>query len=190
MKKALVRISESVWKLSADSNIYLLLLQEPVVIDTGSRKNRHLVETLLSKLVDFNAVEKVLFTHMHYDHTGNFDLFKNAELFASRQEIEDFKKDPVDTVLNKDASDKLKNAAVKPLPKRISELEVVQTPGHTRGSVCFWYEKEKLLFSGDTLLRSGPGRVDLPTSAPSELQKSLLRLLRYNCKKLCTGHDY
>ena len=43
-----------------------------------------------------------------------------------------------------------------------SDLVTVFTPGHTRGSVSFYSEKQGVLFSGDTLFFEGIGRTDLP----------------------------
>lgn len=38
-----------------------------------------------------------------------------------------------------------------------TELEVIATPGHAPGAVCFWWPERKILFSGDTLFQGGPG---------------------------------
>jgi hydroxyacylglutathione hydrolase len=54
-------------------------------------------------------------------------------------------------------------------------LEVMLTPGHTPGSVCF-YNKE-LIFTGDTLFADGVGRTDFAYSNPSELKKSLQKIV-------------
>ena len=41
-------------------------------------------------------------------------------------------------------------------------LQILPTPGHTPGSVCFYFPEDGILFSGDTLFQMGYGRTDLP----------------------------
>lgn len=59
---------------------------------------------------------------------------------------------------------------------RVSGLEVIETPGHTPGSVCLYWPEEKVLLSGDTLFRMGYGRTDLPGGNMGQLVASLDRL--------------
>jgi glyoxylase-like metal-dependent hydrolase (beta-lactamase superfamily II) len=45
------------------------------------------------------------------------------------------------------------------LPLGDGHIRVLHTPGHTGGSLCFWLEKAKWLFSGSTLLKDGYGKI-------------------------------
>lgn len=55
-------------------------------------------------------------------------------------------------------------------------LEVVHTPGHTPGSVCF--VTEGFVFSGDLVFKGTIGRSDFPHSSPEHMEQSLLRFLK------------
>ena len=56
-------------------------------------------------------------------------------------------------------------------------LKVLYTPGHAPGHVCFYDEKDGIVFSGDTLFYRGVGRWDLPGGNYNQLEKSLLNVL-------------
>lgn len=183
------RVCEGIWKLRLDSNLYLIESDMLIVIDTGSREFRSELLSYFPKIADPLKVKKVLFTHLHYDHIGNFDYFKNAKFYASRKEIESFEKDPAGTVLNERIAEMF-DVRLHPISD-INELVIVPTPGHTKGSVCVWYPKKKVIFTGDTLFSRGSvGRVDLPTSAPGELKGSIKTIRSLNYSLLCPGHDY
>jgi hydroxyacylglutathione hydrolase len=53
------------------------------------------------------------------------------------------------------------------------DLVVLETPGHTPGSVCLYAEKEGILFSGDTIFFDGVGRTDLPGGSEKKLRESI-----------------
>ena len=52
-------------------------------------------------------------------------------------------------------------------------IKVLHTPGHTAGSVCYLFEKEGVLFSGDTIFMESIGRTDLPTGNEGKLLVSI-----------------
>ena len=57
------------------------------------------------------------------------------------------------------------------------EFKVIHTPGHTKGGSCVYCEKEKCLFSGDTMFSGTWGRTDLPTSSREDIMKSITEKL-------------
>lgn len=56
------------------------------------------------------------------------------------------------------------------------KISVMETPGHSLGSVCYILPDEKVIFSGDTLFYHSIGRTDFPTSAPLKMRDSLKKL--------------
>jgi len=58
------------------------------------------------------------------------------------------------------------------------EFDLFHTPGHTPGSCCFYFKKERVVFTGDTLFQRGIGRYDFSYSNKKDLKKSLETLLK------------
>lgn len=55
-------------------------------------------------------------------------------------------------------------------------FKTIHTPGHSPGSVCFYFKRDNLLFSGDTLFKTSVGRTDLDGGSKTSLVKSLNKL--------------
>lgn len=82
---------------------------------------------------------------------------------------------PADPVLVK--SKRLDSKTVLKLGKE--KIEIIETPGHTLGSVCLYFKKEGALFSGDTIFTGGAvGRTDLKCSSIDQLARSLPKILK------------
>jgi glyoxylase-like metal-dependent hydrolase (beta-lactamase superfamily II) len=182
------KLAENIWKINVDSNVYFLDLDKKIIIDAGPEQYKDEVLNEIKKITDPEKIEIVIFTHLHYDHIGNFDIFPNAEFYTSEEEIELFKENKLwaigDPILAERFTIKL-----HPL-KKLEGFDIIKTPGHTKGSFCLLYKKEKILFSGDTLFFNGFGRIDFPGSAPEKMQKSLESLKKLDYKILAPGHDY
>ncbi len=182
-------IAGNVWKVKSFSNVYLIGDEENIIIDTSARANIGKVEKELGERL--SSVTKVIFTHFHHDHIANFNLFKNAEFYASKSEIEAHKKDPFGAILDEQIVKEF-GIDVNPVEKlKLSDfgMKLLLTPGHTIGSICILDEKRKILFSGDTLFPGGEiGRTIYPTSAPEKMEESLKLIKNQNFEILAAGH--
>lgn len=151
-------------------NCYLLMEKgEALVIDPGFE-----VERIKAELGDVK-VKAIVLTHGHWDHVTEVFKFK-AQVDAPVMIGE--KDEALMAYSTKNArADRLLKDGDK---LKLGDLEftVIATPGHSQGGLCLYNEKEKVLFSGDTLFAGDYGRVDLPGSSPALMKTSLERLLK------------
>lgn len=161
------------------TNCYILRKKEKtscVVIDPGDSGE---------KLANFIAgeglkVEDILLTHGHFDHIlGVQDLKSRAGgrlcvLEEERGLLEDAGLNVsamTGRAVGLSADVFLKDGQVYETAGM--KFTVIHTPGHTKGSCCYYLEEEGILFSGDTLFLESVGRTDLPTGNGSAILASL-----------------
>lgn len=152
------------------------------VVDPGWEADKILDEIKKSGL----TISHILLTHTHYDHiTALKDVWAvhKVPVYVHASE-----KDKVETV---DASIEIKELTDgMTLSVGSLSVEVLHTPGHSPGSVCFVIDGKKMT-SGDTLFVGSIGRVDLPGSNPDEMKASLARLKELDdALEVYPGHDY
>jgi len=61
----------------------------------------------------------------------------------------------------------------------VGDMQIIKTPGHTAGGVCFYFPSAKILLSGDTLFYDTIGRTDLPHSDHAKMLESIQALKNY-----------
>ncbi len=84
----------------------------------------------------------------------------------------------------------LKEVDPPPVPSKIKDLPFIHTPGHTPGSICLYFKKDNILFSGDTIFADGAvGRTDFSYSKPLLLAESVQKILAYPAgTRILSGH--
>lgn len=115
------------------------------------------------------TLKGILLTHHHYDHVGGVDKIKamtGCQVYLHRADSDMYKKQ-VDLLLEN--GDKLLLGE--------EEIKVLHTPGHTRGSVCYYSEQSKLVFTGDTIFNVDLGRTDLADGSPSDMEYSIRNII-------------
>ncbi|MCL1900974.1 MAG: MBL fold metallo-hydrolase [Firmicutes bacterium] len=126
-----------------------------------------------SEIIDLNLkVRALLLTHGHFDHVWSAKKFQKAGATV---------------YIHKDDADKLNVKRLYNFESLIAdeylreglikfgeiEVQVIFTPGHSKGGVCYLIENLNAIFTGDTLFKDCIGRSDFPDSSETDLNKSI-----------------
>jgi len=135
-------------------------------------------DTIISK--NYKKLDFILNTHHHYDHVGgNEELKKKYNSKVLGFENDKNRIPQIDTVLKDNQEFKIGTL----------NFTTIFIPGHTRGHVAFYFKKERVVFSGDTLFSLGCGRVFEGTYKQMFQSLNKLKNLPGETKVYC-GHEY
>lgn len=154
-----------------DANCYLLLDEdknEMCIIDPGGDSDR-----LIRAIKSIGGVPKfILLTHGHMDHVGAVEELSslyNIPFYLS-------KKDEEYMLKNTEVYGKLRKADFylkenDEIDFADTKIKVIETPGHTEGSVSFLINN--MLFTGDTLFQGSVGRTDFAGGSYDKIVSSV-----------------
>lgn len=141
--------------------------REAIIIDPADRP-QFLID--LYKNQNMKPVA-VFLTHGHFDHiaalSGLRNEYPDIKVYAGVEEEDVLKRPELNlsgmfgTVLTEEADSYVADGDTLELIG--TKVKCIHVPGHTKGGTCYYFEDEKLLFSGDTLFCSSVGRSDFPT---------------------------
>lgn len=151
--------------------------KEAMVIDPGGEPER-IAETL--DILGAN-LKYIFLTHCHADHIGGIaelKKLKGGKILVSRPDSEGLYNKEINLAeyINMEVPELEADSRVDDEDLiHIGEIEfkVIATPGHTKGGLCLYAEKEGLVFTGDTMFSGTWGRTDLPTGSFVELITSI-----------------
>jgi len=164
------------------------------IVDPGAEADK-LLARISAEGLDICAI---LFTHGHFDHICAVNEVKaalGAKVYASKKEA---------ALANDKTANGMKSFGVPAISTDVDEflsegdvvdfgcgeIQVLSTPGHTHGHLCFYLPHENVIFTGDTLFHESYGRYDFPTGDFATLKQSLTRLFELPAQtRVYPGHD-
>ena len=165
------------------TNCYFALNQETkelLIIDPADQPER-----IFQKAAQMEGTPvAVLLTHGHFDHISAAEAVRDRydiPVYACPQEAEMLWEPSVNMTQYYGRPVSMK-ADKMPSDLEIFEaagfkVQMIFTPGHTKGSCCYYFKDEDVLFSGDTLFHGSVGRTDFPGGSSAQIVESLHRLV-------------
>lgn len=145
---------------SLKENCYILSIEDKIlVVDPGDEYSK------IKEKIEGKKLLGVLITHHHFDHVG-----------ALSELLEEY---PVPLY---DAKTKDKEVLIHPF-----HFKIISTQGHTNDSVTFYFEDDKIMFTGDFLFKQSIGRTDLGGN-DDDMRKSIQKIKEYPDVLIYPGH--
>ncbi len=142
-----------------------------VVVDPGLAEGADAHAEAVAEVLDGSAVELILITHHHLDHTGAVETFRKR--FGA----------PVRAVQDQWSHDAATLLAHEVIHAAGTQIRVVATPGHTSDSVSFYLPDDNAaphpggtVLTGDTILGEGTTMLDYPDGTLEDYLRSLAAL--------------
>lgn len=184
------------WHSHAENNCntYLINGDTPILFDPG---HSHLFEHVLRSLdevpVALDDLGVILSTHAHPDHIEAVDKYKpSSTLFAIHQSDWELVRamEPQLIAMGLRLENVTPDFFVTEGTLNIggTTLQVFHTPGHSPGSVSYYWPQHKALFTGDLIFKEGLGRTDLPGGSSTQLKESILRMAALDIEWILPGH--
>ena len=172
--------------LDARSTVTLIQSDDlKIIVDTGlSSEKERIIESLEKINLLPDDINNIILTHSHIDHTGNIKIFKNAKVFSHQNE-------PYD---NKSINNiELKGDIIDILPG----INIIETPGHSRGSISVLVNGKMAKFSGtfaltgdalpimDNFIKWVPPGINFSAEIALRSMKKIVNIAEY----IVPGHD-
>lgn len=207
-----MRVGEHVYQIRIDFQVtpqvqryvyvYLLMGEKCCLIDAGVAGSEAVISDYMKKLGrDISEIKALFLTHAHPDHIGAaaaIKEFSGCEVYASDKEkrwIEDidaqYKERPIpnyytlvgSSVKVDHSMEEGQNVEVQ----RGMTLRVLETPGHSDGSLSWLWNEQRILFCGDAI----PASDDVPIFTDIvKSQESIKKIMnRADVRTLCPAWD-
>lgn len=150
---------------------------EAMVIDPGDQ-----VEDVLRILESENLkLKQIVITHAHIDHVGGAMKLKaatGAPILMNQNDLPLLKMLDIQAAwigMRSPGTVEIDEPVSEGKILRIGSIEggVLETPGHTEGSICLHFPQQQMLIAGDTLFAGSIGRTDLPGGSYEKILRSL-----------------
>lgn len=173
-----------------DSNTYII---GDAIVDPGSGQHMdYVMDSIKEAGISMDDINKIVNTHCHFDHMGADKYLQDTygyDIYMHPEDIKLVEQKDADATVAASFGMEVPDLDIKAVNEDdvINNYKVIHTPGHTRGGICLFDEKN--LISGDTLFSGGNfGRIDLPTGNRVDMKKTLLKLSKLDVVQLFPGH--
>lgn len=178
-----------------DCNTYVIRDESTVLVDPGlGHYLPELIRAMEQDGLDPNDIDMIINTHLHLDHYWASSELKRASgakilMHPLQKKFYDltvvgvsqvFGMEPVHIQEDELMGDSLDTGKL--------QFEVINAPGHSPDSLCFYCKEHRVMICGDVIFAGNTGRVDFPGGDGELLKESIEGLSKLDIEHLLPGH--